>query len=260
MEAHAVLIVDADAEARSGVARFLTEHGYASCAVASAARAEQLLTEQTFDCAVVDVVLQDTPGLEAIERFRLVQPSLSVIVTAAENTMELEARIRAQSVVYYYVKSFERDELLQAVARAVGGRYMQKKAKILVVDDDRDYQAAVRQLLESAEYEVVSAYTKEDGLKALAEAEPDLIILDIMMTGMSDGFQFLYEMKAHPEQKAPPVLSVSCISGKTGYKFSPTTDEDYFPADDFLAKPVRPQELLSHVEALLGGYRPLKQS
>jgi len=133
---------------------------------------------------------------------------------------------------------------------------MNPKAKILVVDDDEDYQLAMRQILEKAGYGVVSAYTKEDGLAALKENSPDLVILDIMMTKSTDGFFFLYEMKSKDEGKKPPVLSISVISKETGMDFSPTSDGDYFPADDFLTKPVNPEELIEHVQALLAGGPP----
>jgi len=124
------------------------------------------------------------------------------------------------------------------------------------VDDDLDYQAAMRQILERAGYEVLSAHTKEEGLAALNAEQPDLVILDIMMNKSTDGFFFLYEMKEKARGKRPPVLSVSVISRQTGMKFSPTADGDYFPADDFLNKPVDPMELLEHVEALLAGRHP----
>ena len=133
---------------------------------------------------------------------------------------------------------------------------MTEKARILVVDDDRDYQAAMRQVLEGAGYEVVSAFTKEDGLATLRDAGPDLVILDIMMTRATDGFHFLYEMKADQAHEFPPVLSISVISEESGFAFSPTTDGDYFPADDFMTKPVDWPELLRRVESLLAGRRP----
>ena len=259
MDSVTVLLLDRDAGVRAEIARLLADRGYVVKDGGSAREAAAILAEGPVGCAVVDVELEDIPGLDAIPLLRRKDPQLRVIVTARENTKDLEAKVRQQDVLYYYVKSFKREELVQALARAIGGRRMREGTKILVVDDDRDYQAAIGQILRTAGYQVVTAYTKEKGLVAVKEAEPDLIILDIMMTKTTDGFHFLYEMKADAKGKKPPVLCISIISEETGLSFSPTEDADYFPADDFLPKPVEPTELLAHVEALLSGQRPAKR-
>jgi DNA-binding response OmpR family regulator len=128
---------------------------------------------------------------------------------------------------------------------------MPGKAKVLIIDDDRDYQAAMTHILRSAGYLVCSAYTKEGGLATLREQSPDLVILDIMMTGSTDGFHFLYAVRSEAGEMAPPILAVSCIETETGYHFSPGEDDGYFPADDFLRKPVDPDKLIEHIENLL---------
>jgi len=246
-----LLLVDGDPDARAEIGGWLEKAGWRVVAVGSAARALGLLRRGSFAGAMVDVEVADGSGLEAVSALRAERPGLAVIVTAGENTRELEKAVRQQEVAYYYVKGFDRSELVQAVADAFGGRRMKHPAKILVVDDDPDYQAAVKSILEGAGYEVVQAQSKEEGLEALKMGNPDLVILDIMMTKTTDGFHFLYEMKADRKSRKPPILAVSCITEATGFDFSPTGDDDYFPADDFLAKPVAPAELLRHVEALL---------
>jgi DNA-binding response OmpR family regulator len=255
MEAERVLVVDKDVDFRGEVQRLLAAQGQEVVATGSAREAVAYAKQAVFACAIVDVHLEDSEGLAALPQFRAVDPHLPVIMTTTLNNKALERQAREQNVFYYYVKCFDRAELANAVSRALVTRRGVRRAKILVVDDDRDYQAATRQALEGARYEVVSAYTKQKGLAALKSEAPDLVILDIMMLKTTDGFDFLYEMKADPDGKKPPVLSISCISKALGMKFSPTTDGDYFPADDFLAKPVGPGELLAHVRALLAGYR-----
>jgi len=253
-----VLIADGDAKARAETASLLTDRGYEVHTTGWASEAQVILKNLPCACAVVDVELEDVPGLQAADMFRAVDPGLPLVITARKNTKEVEAQVRRQDVVYYYVKGFDRQELVQAVGGAVARRKRGAKTTILVVDDDHDYQAVVRRILEGSGYEVLSAYTKDEGLEMLRETLPDLVILDIMMTRRTDGFYFLYEMKADRKAVRPPVLSVSVISEETGFPFSPTEEDGYFPADDFLAKPVRPAELIARVEALLNGYRPLK--
>ena len=71
----------------------------------------------------------------------------------------------------------------------------ESKAKILIVDDDDDQVAAVRVILESRQYEVVSASGPEAGYSVLKEEDPDLIILDIMMGGKGAGFLFSRQVR-----------------------------------------------------------------
>jgi CheY-like chemotaxis protein len=58
---------------------------------------------------------------------------------------------------------------------------MADKKKILLVDDDPDFVEAVRVIVESGGYEVRVAYDGQEGLDAVAEEKPDLIVLDVMM-------------------------------------------------------------------------------
>ena len=88
-------------------------------------------------------------------------------------------------------------------------------------------------------------------MKVLQERKPDLVLLDIMMERMTDGFDICYKLKHDPETKEIPVLAISSITEKTGFKFSPTTDGEYFEADDFMEKPVPPTVLLERIDKLL---------
>lgn len=77
--------------------------------------------------------------------------------------------------------------------------------KILLVDDEEGIQMLYREELEDEGYEVISAYTGEEGLQKFQEESPDLVILDIQMPGMN-GIETLRQMKmANP--KLPVILS-----------------------------------------------------
>jgi len=90
-------------------------------------------------------------------------------------------------------------------------------------------------------------------MEKIERLQPDLILLDIMMERLTDGFDICYKLKHDPEMKNIPVLAISAITEKTGFKFSPTTDGEYFEADDYMEKPVKPSEFLVRVEKLLKG-------
>jgi CheY-like chemotaxis protein len=111
----------------------------------------------------------------------------------------------------------------------------------------------MKPMLHSKGYSVDAAHNKKESMQKLEKSTPDLILLDIMMEKLTDGFDICYKLKHDPETKKIPVLAVSSIMEETGFKFSPFTDGEYFEADDFLQKPVEPAILLGRVERLLRG-------
>ena len=79
--------------------------------------------------------------------------------------------------------------------------------KILLVDDEEGIQMLYREELEEEGYEVISAYTGEEGIQKFQEESPDLVILDIQMPGMN-GIETLRQMKM-VNPKLPVILSTA---------------------------------------------------
>jgi DNA-binding response OmpR family regulator len=127
--------------------------------------------------------------------------------------------------------------------------------KILVIEDDPDMVAALRMPLEANGYEVITAANGEEGLRAVKEVEPDLIILDVMMETTTAGFQVSLQLRSpDPESeysayRHTPILMLTAIHTTTSLRFGP--DEAYLPVDDFVDKPVDPDALLAKVRALI---------
>jgi len=133
-----------------------------------------------------------------------------------------------------------------------------EETKILVVDDDPDIVEALKMTLEANHYKVYTAANGTEGLKQVKAVNPDLIILDVMMDSITEGFQVTYQLR-NPDAKSEyakyakiPILMLTAIVEKTRMKFSTKTDGDYLPVDDFVEKPIRPQVLLEKVKKLLG--------
>jgi DNA-binding response OmpR family regulator len=129
---------------------------------------------------------------------------------------------------------------------------MSEKKKILIIDDDKDYGEALRIVLENNGYEVNHTLNIDDGRKVLDHIHPNLIILDVMMDKHTDGFELCYDLKHNEACKNIPILMVTAVTDKTGFKFSPETDGEYLEADDYVAKPVPVSDLLSRVKKLIG--------
>ena len=119
--------------------------------------------------------------------------------------------------------------------------------KILIVDDDPDIVESVTLVLEAEGYEVAGAASKEQAMAAVGTGKPDLIILDVMMEQPDDGFVLAQDLRR--QGLKTPILILSSIGHVTGYKYG--KDSEMAPVDDFVSKPVAPQELLARVKALL---------
>jgi DNA-binding response OmpR family regulator len=127
------------------------------------------------------------------------------------------------------------------------------KKRILIVDDDRDYGDALKIVLENNGYEVNHVLNILDGQKALEGEKPNLIILDVMMDRHTDGFDLCYKLKHDEACRTIPIMMVTAVTEKTGFKFSPETDGEYLEADAYVAKPIPVVELLSRVNKMIGG-------
>jgi CheY-like chemotaxis protein len=132
---------------------------------------------------------------------------------------------------------------------------MNKNAKILVIDDDPDFQAAVTPVLKSAMYDVATASNPQEAKEKIFAEKPDLILLDIMMDSLFDGFSLCHAIKTSPEFqdfKNTPVIFVSAVKEIAGTRFQFKGDEEGMAGpDDYIDKPVKPDDLLARIAKFL---------
>ncbi|MBU2522283.1 MAG: response regulator transcription factor [Proteobacteria bacterium] len=122
--------------------------------------------------------------------------------------------------------------------------------KILLVDDDLDFCEATKIILESKAFKVSLAYDGKEGLNIARSEQPDLVILDVMMPEMN-GYDVCVVMKADPELNRIPVILLTAVSQEM-FKTSFTKEMGLMTeADDYIAKPVEPEELVERIEVLL---------
>lgn len=127
---------------------------------------------------------------------------------------------------------------------------MEERKNILLVDDDPDFVEAVRVIVESAGYNVRVAYDGQEGLNAIEEGKPDLIVLDVMMPVM-DGHAVCAKLKSDPATKEIPVILLTAVADRvTTSKYS-HRDMLESDAEDYMPKPVDPPELLSLIRSWL---------
>jgi CheY-like chemotaxis protein len=124
---------------------------------------------------------------------------------------------------------------------------------VLLVDDDRVFVAAVTAILESR-YRVRSASNGQDALRKIGEERPDLIILDVMMDYLSEGFDVARKLRTDPGTQSIPLILLTAVDSMYDYRME--MDESWVPRDRYLEKPVEPATLLAEVEALIEPSHP----
>jgi len=124
---------------------------------------------------------------------------------------------------------------------------MEKKAKILLIDDDVDFVETTKIFLESKPYEVIVAYDGDAGLRKAREENPDLILLDVIMP-VKDGFTAAEQLKKDPKLSKIPVLMLTAFAAVGGETSIPVSRGFTLETEDYIDKPVTPDELLAKVE------------
>jgi len=119
------------------------------------------------------------------------------------------------------------------------------KHVILYVDDDEDYRHAVRQMLEAEGFEMVEAPDGEEGLRALREHKPDLVLLDLMMEEVDAGVNLLRQIRAAGD--TTPVYLLSSV----GDTLAMTTSAAELGFNGVLQKPIEAGRLISVLRSKL---------
>lgn len=121
---------------------------------------------------------------------------------------------------------------------------------ILVVDDEPDIREVMRFALENAAFQVMEAGHADDARKLLNNECPDLILLDWMLPGRS-GLELALQLKQNPKTRDVPIIMVSARGEEEDRVKGLETG-----ADDYIAKPFSPREMVARVKAVLRRSQP----
>ena len=114
--------------------------------------------------------------------------------------------------------------------------------KILIIDDDKELTELLVEFLSKYKYKIEVFHNPLQGLEFLKKSECDIVLLDIMMPEM-DGLQVLRNIREHSEVPVMMLTAKGDVADKIiGLELG---------ADDYLAKPFEPQELLARIQSIL---------
>ncbi len=126
---------------------------------------------------------------------------------------------------------------------------MPNQRAVLVIDDDADFTEFVKIILESAGYDVLVAHDAEAGLELARQAQPQLALVDVMMSYILDGLNLIQAMRMDPRCRQIPIILVSAIVSADQDGLLPPGEELGCAA--FMSKPLEPKALLRTIAHVL---------
>ena len=122
---------------------------------------------------------------------------------------------------------------------------------VLMIDDDPEFVEATTNLLDAKGYNVISAANGKAGIEKAEKNKPNLILLDVMMTTKSEGFDVAREMHKNDSLKNTPVILITGVRREMNLPFGFEPDDTWLPVKEILEKPVKPEKLLKAIEEAL---------
>ncbi|MFC1851636.1 response regulator [candidate division CSSED10-310 bacterium] len=120
-----------------------------------------------------------------------------------------------------------------------------RQSTILIVEDNKFNRELLADLLQSPNYNLIFAVSGEEALEELAQVQPDLILLDIILPGI-DGFEVCEKIRNNPALAEVPIIMVTALNDRDSRLKGITSG-----ADDFITKPIDEDELKLRVKNVL---------
>ena len=127
-------------------------------------------------------------------------------------------------------------------------------AKVMIVDDDRDFMDSVCRVLQHKGHQTTAVYETQGVVEQLEREPHEVLVLDVMFPeNAAAGFHLAQEIRKHKTLAKLPILILSAINTKFPMGFGPgDIDDTWMPVQDFLEKPIDFDVLTARVAKLAG--------
>jgi signal transduction histidine kinase len=129
------------------------------------------------------------------------------------------------------------------------GTLMSDLRKVLLVDDDVDLVETLKTVMQADGFTVDTANSGAEGLAKARNNKPEVIVLDVKMETLGEGFQVARELRTDEQTRAIPLIMLSSVNQENaGFRYN--ADEQWNPVDVFLDKPIKPARLIEEIRKL----------
>ncbi len=196
-----VLLVEDDATARDLMIRLFHKEGFETVIADNGADALRLARELRPTIITLDVIMPGMDGWAVLNALKA-DPEVCDIPVIMVTIIDDQKTGYALGATEYITKPIDRKRMSVVLSKY---RSRHEKRPALVVDDSADDRALMRRVLEEAGWAVTEAENGAIGLNAMREAQPELILLDLLMPVM-DGFEFAFTVRKNEEWRGVPII------------------------------------------------------
>lgn len=246
-----VLLVDDDPMITRSVPQLLTVLGYEVSPYTGVQEALSVFEEapDQFDLVITDQTMPHLTGEQFAQALRRIRPDIPIILcTGFSHTMNAETA-QTLGVDAFCMKPLQTWELAVTMKRVFAQRAALCRVagvRILLIDDDDQLRAGLRQMLESAGYAVVEARHGREGIQRYRETPVEVVITDLLMPEQ-EGLATIKELR----QDNPTVKIIAISGGLQTGSLDFLQVAKYLGAQQTLHKPFRRDELLGAIQSVL---------
>ncbi|MBK8509368.1 MAG: response regulator [Candidatus Competibacteraceae bacterium] len=206
-----VLVVDDDPAARELLTRHLEREGFSVTTAASGREGLESIKAHRPLAVLLDVLM---PGLDGWHVLRAIRqdPETQDIPVIMQTVVNEKNFAYALGATGYLKKPVRRHDLTEALQ---GIKIPKTGQQVLIVDDDKAANERLMEMLHRDGWNCRMALNGTEGLKALADAKPDLVLVDLIMPEM-DGYAFIREVRKNPDFDALPLVVMTAEDVQSG--------------------------------------------
>jgi len=257
-----ILVIDRELDILKTLETLLRKKGYQVRSASGGDEAVDTFKSERFDLVIMDINIPVTSGLKVLRKMRKLDKDIKVIVLTGSASIDNAIQaLRHNGAFDFLIKPLKNGEqLIISVKQALEKPRLNREKnafvrtlrnhqpagkKILIVDDDPEIRDLLSKMLSCVEYETEVASSGFEAGAKVVKFKPVLIILDLIMPEMS-GFEVCKKIKGDPDTSHIKVLAI------TGYDTEENREKIMKAgADDYMAKPVKRDLLIRHIEDLL---------
>ncbi len=239
-----ILIVDDDRDLAEAIGEALDIAGHKATLAGSGTEAIDAYSRGRFDITFLDVKLPDINGIETLAAIREMDSTARVVMMTGYRIDQLLAEAAENGAVKVLHKPFAMEAILATLQEVL------PSGMVLVADDDPEFAAGTKQLLEDNGYSVLVARTGREAVERALANPCDVLVLDLKLPVLH-GLEVYQELKKHG--RCIPTIIV------TGFAEEEAGNLDTFKSlsvTGCLFKPFEPEQLLNAVNSIARGTRP----